>query len=93
MCCDSSCINFSVNVRDSSEATLSLGPDGSLQTAVAAGGLYKYQSFKFQTNIKTDYVMQMALENQVMEGVHLSFCSEVNHADGGSAWGLGFRLG
>lgn len=77
----------------SSEATLSLGPDGSLMTGVQAGGSYRYQSFKFQANVKSDYVMQMAIENQVMEGVHLSFCSEVNHADGGSAWGLGFRLG
>jgi hypothetical protein len=76
----------------SSEATLALTPEG-VQTSVNAGALYKYQTFKFQSNLKSDLVLQMALESQVMEGVHLSFCSEVNHWDGGSAWGLGFRLG
>jgi hypothetical protein len=77
----------------STEGTVALGPDGGPQSAVQAGALYKYQSFKFQTNLKSDLVMQMSLESQVMEGVHLNFCTEVNHMDGGSAWGLGFRLG
>jgi len=78
----------------SSEATAGLNPqDGSFLTSVSAGALYKYQTFKFQTNLKSDLMLQMSLESQVMEGVHLSFCSEVNHMDGGSAWGLGFRLG
>lgn len=93
----SACVSYTHQICPqillSTEANLGIGQDGNVALLTNAGALYKYQSFKFQANLKGDLTMQMALESQVMEGIHLSFCSEVNHMDGGSAWGLGFRLG
>lgn len=68
------------------------GPPG-VDSGVQMGVLYKYQTFRLQSNVRSNLSLQMALEQQIAPGMALTACTEVDHFTGASVWGLGFRIG
>lgn len=68
-------------------------PTGGLEPSVSIGGLWKYQSFRFQAKMSGNAELSAMLEQQLQPGIAFQLSGAVAHFKNNSSFGVGFRFG